>query len=131
METFILLNAEIWQYIIGIPMAIVIIIVLQYVFGYILGGMAKLSNRSIVRHGRTIYTPDTIDELNSDLTNKKDRVIELYKKIISRTNTKFDRVIEDKTLTKIDKLKKIEELFNNNIINQEELELLKKEIFEN
>lgn len=127
----ILLDTEIWRLILGIPMFFVVIFVLQYIFGYIFGGMAKLSNRTLVRHGRTIYTPDTIDELNSDLSDKKDKVIELYRKIISKTNTKFDIVIEDKTLSKIDKLKKIEDLFNKNIINQSELELLKKEIFEN
>ena len=131
MKNFILLDTEIWRFILGIPMFFVVIFVLQYVFGYIFGGMAKLSNKTFVRHGRTIYTPDTIDELNSDLSDKKDKVIELYRKIISKTNTKFDNVIEDKTLSKIDKLKKIEDLFNKNIINQSELELLKKEIFEN
>lgn len=131
MRILILLDTEIWKFILGIPMFFVVIFVLQYVFGYIFGGMAKLSNRKFVRHGKTIYTPDTIDELNSDLSDKKDKVIELYRKIISKTNTKFDNVIEDKTLSKIDKLKKIEDLFNKKIINQSELELLKKEIFEN
>ena len=131
MKPLILLDAGIGQLIIGIPMAIVIVIVLQYLFGYIFGGIAKLSNRSFVRHGKIIYTPDTIDTLNSDLSDKKDKVIELYRKIFPKSNMTLGSVIEDKTLSKIDKLKKLEELFNNNIINQAELELLKKEIFEN
>ncbi len=119
---------EWWRFVIGIPMFFVVIFVLQYVFGYIFGGLAKLSNRNFVRHGRTIYTPDTIDYLNQDLLNKKDKLFDLYNKISTRSNTKHKNILQDKMVSKLDKLNTLSELLSNNIINQSEFDILKNEI---
>ena len=119
---------EWWRFVIGIPMFFVVIVVLQYVFGYIFWGLAKLSNRNFVRHGRTVYTPDTIDYLNQDLLNKKDKLFDLYNKIATRSNTKHKNILEDKMVSKLDKLNTLSELLSNNIINQSEFEILKNEI---
>lgn len=119
---------EWWRFVIGIPMFFVVIVVLQYVFGYIFGGLAKLSNRNFVRHGRTIYTPDTIDYLNRDLLNKKDKLFDLYNKIATRSNTKYKNILNDNMVSKLDKLNTLSKLFSKNIINQSEFEILKNEI---
>lgn len=119
---------EWWRYVIGIPMFFVVIIVLQYFFGYIFGGLAKLSNRNFVRHGKIIYTPDTIDYLNQDLLNKKDKLIDLYNKIASKSNTKHQNILVDKMVSRLDKLNTLSELLSKNIINQSEFEILKNEI---
>ena len=119
---------EWWRFVIGIPMFFVVIFVLQYVFGYIFGGLAKLSNRNLVRHGRTIYEPDTIDLLNQDLINKKNKIIDLFNKISKNSKLKFKSIVEDKTVSKLDKLNILSELFTKKIINQSEFEILKNEI---
>jgi hypothetical protein len=119
---------EWWRFVIGIPMFFVVIIVLGYVFGYFFGGLAKLTNRNFVRHGRTIYTPDTIDYLNQDLLNKKDKLFDLYSKIANRSKTNHKNILEDEMASKLDKLNNLSELLSKNIINQSEFEILKNEI---
>jgi hypothetical protein len=112
------------------------IIVFIYLWAYFLGGMSKLTNKRLVRHGRTMADPNTIEHLNEDLKRKGEIIASIFKKIKKYSVTKIDEhkfknfnsSFNDVTNNKIEKLEAIDKLKNNNVITAEEFELLKKEI---
>jgi hypothetical protein len=126
MIKILFLDFEILRMILGIISLPFILWGLSILMLYMLGAISKLTNRRIVRRGRTIADPQTIDYINKDLKEKKDRVLGILKDIKAKLNS--NNKILDNTASKIDRLKDLDNLLKNNVITQSEFEVLKKEI---
>lgn len=115
----------IFQLIIGIICLPVVFYLFSLLFGYIFGGMAKISNRRIVRHGKTIADPDTIDTLNEEVKSK----IMVVKKGVAQATDYVKKQMDDKKRKSfVDKLQEIDTLRKKGTITEQEYILLRTEI---
>ena len=124
------------QVIFGILCIPIVIYLFRIVFGYIFGGMAKISNKKIYVNGINVGNPDTIENLNEHLKDNGRVILAILKKIKTKTgetvNTfkqhKIEVIITDHSKDKIAKIKELDSLLKANVITNEEFEIIKREI---
>lgn len=114
--------------------AIIGFILVLWFLMYLLALFSKATNTGIrFRRGGTI-TPETFDEMHAQVKGvglfAKDIAVKIYsatKKQIEKS--KFERLEKlTKLSTKIDQLKELNQLLQDNVITQEEFDIIKKEL---
>lgn len=113
------------QLIFGILCLPVLFYFFRLVFGYIFGGIAKVSNRQIVRHGRKVADPDTIEMLNEDVKHK---ALAIKQGVSQMTNFVKKQVTEQKGKDLSTKLAEVEQLKENGSISEQEYLDIRSEI---
>ncbi len=109
----------------GIICIPIIFYLISLFFGYFLGGMAKLSNKRIVKHGRTVADPDTIDNLNADV---KEKFLAAKKGVTQASDYVKKQITDQKGKKFITKIQEIEKLKQNGNISEEEYLNIRAEI---
>lgn len=124
MQLFILITVtDIIVPIIGI-VSFLVIIPLMYLL------IARVFNVRVVnRSGTTIAEPDDARKIASGLSELGKKTFNSILNKIKQNNSKDYNVINESSSGKIMKMMKLYELKQKGIINDEELEILKKEIF--
>lgn len=115
----------IFQLIGGILCIPIVIYLFRVAFGYIFGGMAKLSNKRFVRHGRTIADPDTIDVLNEDL---KQKALAVKKGVVQTKEYVKKQIHSHKEKNFSTKMEEIGRLKDDGTISEQEYSNLRSEI---
>lgn len=111
---------------------IILTIISILVFIIIIGGIplliSKIFNVNVInRSGEIIAKPHYIKDMSSNLAEKYSLI---FKKIKSNSNKDFS-LISNSMSNKLVKLEKLNELKEKKVINQDEFEILKKEILNN
>lgn len=114
--------------------AALILVCLAY--SYFIAFLAKTGNVRFTRYGRTVADPNTLDDLNRGMSNIIKGTVTTLDKIAKITGRKIEgmrkrqieHVIVDQTKDALAKLKDLAALKENGTINEQEFDLLKKEI---
>ena len=107
---------------------ILLLVVMIYGYMWIMAAISKASRRTLVRHGKVMYTPDDFDHINM---MPKDLAIKV-KNAISKLPDKFqslgNSLNEEKTIDKIKALTELTELRDKGAITEQEFMILKDQI---
>lgn len=112
------------------------LILVCLVYSYFIAFLAKTGNVRFTRYGRTVTDPNTLDDLNRGMSDILKGTIGTFDKIAKTTGRKIEgirkrqieTVIVDQTKDALAKLKDLAALKENGTINEQEFDLLKKEI---
>lgn len=122
------------QLIFGLACIPVVLYLFSIFFGYLFGGVSKVTGKSISYHGKTSYTPETIDVLNAHVKGNVRFATQVMANLYSKTKRKLSSIENSKIKnairadSKIEQLKQLQKLKKEGVINLKELEILKQEI---
>ena len=107
---------------------IILLIVMFYGIAWIMAGISKASGRTLVRHGKVMYTPDDFDHINKMPKELALKVKDLISKLPNKFHSLKNSLNGESTTDKIKALTELAELQDKGTITEKEFIILKEQI---